>query len=181
MTAEEAIARIQDHISTHGIGEYPHSRLGEALEMAVAALRTTTVSGPLTLEQLKSMRNQVVFVDITVKEFSRICDLKSQFGIVRPEENKIHLFNGRSLYFTSRGSWTAYAYPTARIDREAWTAEWKRQYKSGTSAGPGYVCSACDMWHERPSWFCPACGRAMTPESMAWLEKRLQEVTTFAK
>lgn len=38
MTIEEAIARIEDHVSHHGIGEYPHIEIGEALKMAVSAL-----------------------------------------------------------------------------------------------------------------------------------------------
>ena len=62
---------------------------------------------------------------------------------------------------------------TSTIDREAWVAEWKRNYKSGVSAGVGYVCSKCDMWNERSSLFCPSCGRAMSDEALDKLEKRL--------
>ena len=39
MTADEAIRRIQHHIDVHRIGEYPHIKLGEALNMAISALR----------------------------------------------------------------------------------------------------------------------------------------------
>ena len=39
MTREEAIARIKDHIEHHRIGEYPHIKLAEALDMALTALR----------------------------------------------------------------------------------------------------------------------------------------------
>lgn len=39
MTREEAIRRIKEHIIHHRIGEYPHIFIGEALEMAIAALR----------------------------------------------------------------------------------------------------------------------------------------------
>lgn len=39
MTAEEAIKRIQDHMDVHRIGEYPHIKLREALNMAISALR----------------------------------------------------------------------------------------------------------------------------------------------
>ena len=39
MTREEAIARIKDHIEHHRIGEYPHIKLAEALDMALSALR----------------------------------------------------------------------------------------------------------------------------------------------
>ena len=39
MTREEASGRIRDHMRHHGIGEYPHFKLGEALNMALTALR----------------------------------------------------------------------------------------------------------------------------------------------
>ena len=42
MTREEAIARIKDHIEHHRIGEYPHIKLAEALDMALTALRGPT-------------------------------------------------------------------------------------------------------------------------------------------
>lgn len=39
MTREEAIRLIQAHMIAHNIGVYPHIRLAEALDMAIAALR----------------------------------------------------------------------------------------------------------------------------------------------
>ena len=39
MTREEAINRIKDHMVVHHIGEYPHIRLKEALDMSLTALR----------------------------------------------------------------------------------------------------------------------------------------------
>ena len=39
MTREEAIERIVDHMEVHHIGEYPHVKLAEALDMALSALR----------------------------------------------------------------------------------------------------------------------------------------------
>ena len=38
MTREEAINRIKDHMVVHHIGEYPHIRLKEALDMSITAL-----------------------------------------------------------------------------------------------------------------------------------------------
>ena len=49
MTREEAIARIKDHMEHHGIGEYPHVKLGEALNMALSALR------PVSREQVEKV------------------------------------------------------------------------------------------------------------------------------
>ena len=36
---EEATNRIKDHMEVHRIGEYPHIKLKEALELAISALR----------------------------------------------------------------------------------------------------------------------------------------------
>ena len=49
MTREEAINRIKDHMAAHHIGEYPHIKLKEALDLALSALRL--VSG----EQVEKM------------------------------------------------------------------------------------------------------------------------------
>lgn len=39
MNKEEAIWHIQDHMRIHHIGEYPHIKLAEALNMAMSALQ----------------------------------------------------------------------------------------------------------------------------------------------
>ena len=49
MTRKEAIARIKDHMEHHGIGEYPHVKLAEALNMALTALR------PVNREQVEKV------------------------------------------------------------------------------------------------------------------------------
>ena len=49
MTREEAINRIKDHMAAHHIGEYPHIKLKEALDMAVSALR------PVSREQVEKV------------------------------------------------------------------------------------------------------------------------------
>ena len=50
MTREEAINRIEDHMEVHHIGEYPHIKLKEALDMALSALR------PVSREQVEKGR-----------------------------------------------------------------------------------------------------------------------------
>ena len=42
MTREEAIARILDHMEAHRMGMYPHIKIKEALDLALAALRGPT-------------------------------------------------------------------------------------------------------------------------------------------
>ena len=57
MTREEAINRIKDHMKVHHIGEYPHIRLKEALDMALTALR------PVSREQVEKMRGEWIDID----------------------------------------------------------------------------------------------------------------------
>ena len=71
---------------------------------------------------------------------------------------------------------TFYAYPPAHIDREAWTTKWKKR----ESPWNGYtmVCSKCGETIKSLSGqmpFCPSCGRAVTPDAWADLEKRMRE------
>lgn len=60
-----------------------------------------------------------------------------------------------------------------RIDLDKWTAEWVKH--------DGYTeCSKCEHWYDSPESeddgdrprFCPECGRAMTPEAWAEMERR---------
>lgn len=69
-------------------------------------------------------------------------------------------------------TWTAYAYQTAHIDLEKWTAEW---VDNDQGEGMMCKCSKCGypvsyFWGKTA--FCPGCGRAMTPEAWAELERR---------
>ena len=52
MDRKEAILRIKDYMEHHKIGEYPHLKLKEALDMAIAAL--SQPNEPLTWEELKA-------------------------------------------------------------------------------------------------------------------------------
>lgn len=60
-----------------------------------------------------------------------------------------------------------------RINREAWTAEW---VDNDHSEEMMCKCSKCGypvsyFWGKTA--FCPGCGRAMTPEALAELERRV--------
>lgn len=39
----EAVLRIENHMRVHGIGEYPHIKIAEALLLAIAALKRPQV------------------------------------------------------------------------------------------------------------------------------------------
>ena len=55
MNREEAINRIENHMVVHHIGEYPHIKLKEALDMALSALR------PVSRERMERMRGEWMF------------------------------------------------------------------------------------------------------------------------
>lgn len=72
MDRKEAILRIKDHMEHHGIGKYPHLKLKEALDMAIAAL--SQPNEPLTIEQLREMDGDPVWFD-TIKRWGvvKVC------------------------------------------------------------------------------------------------------------
>lgn len=61
MDRQQAIWLIKDHMEHHKIGEYPHILLGEALNMAIAAL--SQPNEPLTLDELREMDGEPVWVE----------------------------------------------------------------------------------------------------------------------
>lgn len=65
MTIQQAIARIEDHVRVHRIGEPPHIHIGEALQMAIEALREKAEREnpkPLTIKELRGMMGEPVYV-----------------------------------------------------------------------------------------------------------------------
>ena len=80
MTIADAIKRINQHMSIHKIGQYPHILIAEALHMALDALREKAERDdpkPLTLEELRQMDGESVWI---VWPDGRI---KSQWWIVK--------------------------------------------------------------------------------------------------
>lgn len=73
MTIQEAIKRINEHMSIHHIGQYPHIHLAEAMQMALDALREKAdhlIANGVTLDnQIASSSKQVASSEwISVKD-----------------------------------------------------------------------------------------------------------------
>ena len=67
MDKAEAIKRIEDHIRVHRIGEYPHIKIAEALNMAISALANDNNVGSKWIpvsERLPEDMDQRVLVKI---------------------------------------------------------------------------------------------------------------------
>ena len=121
---------------------------------------------PLTLDQLREMDGQPVWCEDL--EFGCSC-----WGYWNGD-GAIGYFSNFAYDDYGTG-WLAYSYPPAHIDRSEWTAAWVP-----TTDDDGCVwlkCSACEYdldSMEESNPFCPSCGRAMTEEAWAELERRLR-------
>lgn len=107
MDRKEAILRIKDHMEHHGIGKYPHLKLKEALDMAIAAL--SQPNEPLTLKQLREMDGEPVWiVDIGGRNW-----YGPGWAIVDRENNLVRTVkNWNAVFFESYGErWLAYRRP----------------------------------------------------------------------
>ena len=86
MDRKEAVLRIKNHMEHHGIGKYPHLKLKEALDMAIAAL--SQPNEPLTLDELLKMDGQPVWIK-RLKGLS-VCD--TDWAVVDVCPNKIRVW-----------------------------------------------------------------------------------------
>ena len=138
---------------------------------------------PLTLEQLRGMDGQPVMVKYLESEDGGI-----NTGVILmndPNESDNGVYVGCTFFCIKEyeKNWLVYAYPPAHIDRETWTAEWEedgecdhKPYRvRDAEKWKKYKCSKCGYKAGRRTSqkYCPSCGRAMTPEAWAELEKRM--------
>lgn len=151
-----------------------HSDEAQAAQLAVIALRKQgeKLGEPLSLEKLCRMDGQPVWSDDGEWSAWGIVSVQN----ITPGKEKVFFcgsrYGLRFMFDVERQNLKLY--PLWPIERHAFAAEWKGQYKSGQRVEKGCVCSNCDMWHERPSKFCPECGLPMTPEAREMLEMRLR-------
>lgn len=134
----------------------------------------TPPNEPLTLEQLRGMDGQPVFLPET-NCWALVTKDVFVMLLTFPDGEKC----SANDWYKQVGP--VYAYLPAHIDQEAWTAEWKEY--TGADAGFHY-CSKCGQQAfnyedggevvEVLSDFCPSCGRSTAPKGLAELEKRLR-------
>lgn len=168
-TRLDALAEIEYYGGFHG-KEAVLEAVNEACRIAAEVLRNRKTGEALTLEQLLEMDGQPAW-----------CEEQKEWGIIHidPDGMWANIPFFRGVYCdldVKHNGLTLYAYQPAHIDREEWTAEW-------VSNGNRFVCSRCGVrcakesdetdYYPLLSAFCPSCGRAMTPEAWAELEKRM--------
>lgn len=169
MTNEEAIKHITTWL--YAAPALPPMQVVQALELAVNALRaggkgmnvpTMSAGQPLTLEQLRGMDGQPVWImespDWGHWELSEDAEdyLADRDTALYGDTYSAQDCNGGEHQLR----WIAYAYPPAPFDREAWEP-----------------CGLCEkqrrVFNEE---FCGECGRPLTEAAWAELEKRVRGV-----
>ena len=181
MTNEEAIKQITMWL--YAAPGLPPMQVVQALELAVAALRaggkdkdvpTMQVRQPLTLEQLRGMEGKPAWIERNNEPHDGKWLIVEYADTENPDKT---LYTREGTTYSDYGTYfTAYAYPPAHIDREAWEP-----------------CGLCGTLHEimcrfskkteydqsttsryAMARFCPNCGRPLTEETWAELEKRVR-------
>ncbi len=180
---ESAIAWLTDEIRSLRLaptinGCDMKSEWSEQLEIMQTCLEAVKVcsvdtdkTSPLTLEQLREMKKPTpVWMESkkkTIEGWGGYWCLCAGGYIITP--------GCISMYADKMNEAELYAYPPAHIDREAWTAEWiypENEFNLPRCSKCG--CNSKDAQYGHKDNFCPKCGRAMTPEAWAMLEKRLR-------
>ena len=146
----------------------------EQLEIMETCLEAVRGHGnqPLTLEQLRKMDGNPVRVEFEDGSGGLwgVVHISVFEQIIFP--NGLHCTIGHPYYGKI---YKAYAYHPANIDREVWTAEWiYPESKWSLPRCSKCECNSKDAQYGHKDNFCPKCGRAMTPEAWAELEKRLR-------
>lgn len=158
-----------------------------ALDAAISAIRHVSARQPLTMEQLRGMDGQPVWIMESPNwghwELSEDAEDylagrdTSLYGITYPDHDckgGVHQLR-----------WIAYAYPPAHIDRGAWEpCSMCRPQENSLDRFSGhefliddaeiYFCDSEDGWEGEEIRFCPWCGRPLTEAAWEELEKRVR-------
>ena len=133
--------------------------------------RGWTAGEPLTLEQLRGMDGRPAYWPddeswgiISVDDAGRCAGIP----FFRGRKNGVNF----EYDIVSRGM-EVYAYPPAHIDLEKWTAEWVDNDQGEGMMCKCFKCGYPVSYFWGKTAFCPGCGRAMTPEAWAELERRV--------
>lgn len=174
MTNEEAIEILRKiPVDILNLNNEDKWDLTEAIEIAINAL-SLYKKEPLTLEQLREMDGRPVWiVGITQKWLS------PRWAIVDRDNCLVRTaINWSPVFFENYGrTWLAYAYPP--IDRDKWEpcvmCESCVNCWFCMNSKTGRPCIDCDKYSKfNPVSYCRYCGRPLTQEAWAELEKRIR-------
>lgn len=162
----ESVEISKDELNTLALFADQYRKEANAIDLAIRALKGQPIGEPLTLEQLREMNGQPVWVKVIDTRFNE----ENQWAICNAEYQMVTLKDGFKLFFCGYGlNWLAYAYHPAHIDREAWKkCPWCKSEYTVIDDDFGQPV------HPNMIKFCWNCGRPLTPEAWAELEKRLR-------
>lgn len=138
-----------------------------------------SIGEPLTLEQLRKKIDKPVYVQNIDGKF------RDSWQILKDVNDEEIVFYGKGLcgYRPTKElgkTYNLYPYPPARIDREKWEpchvcGKWNiLLYRGFRTAEEAMDLSGKSHPHTTGgAWFCPRCGRPLTPEAWEELERRL--------
>lgn len=182
---QKAIAWLNDEIRSlrlaptiNGCGMKPEwAEQLEIMQTCLEAVKVCSVdtnkTSPLTLEQLREMDGQPVWM--VLKNEPSGCEWMIVYAEQRYLEGKKYIADFREIGHL----WLAYAYQPAHIDREAWEpcklcGGAKYVYGHASAVVPNGDKGQIEKEVEGDFDYCPECGRPLTPEAWAELEKRLR-------
>ena len=187
MTHEEA-ARILDPetsaevLREYGDGNAQIAACDEACRIAADVLLNKPTGDPLTLEQLRDMDGQPVWIERNESPHDGKWFIVDHADIENPDRT---LYTKEGVTYSDYGvHFTAYAYPPAHIDREAWEpcevcgekdpfGNPKFSHHFVVDESSLYFCDSDFGWEGEKIKFCPFCSRPLTEEAWAELEKRM--------
>lgn len=141
-------------------------------------LPTPQPGKPLTLDQLREMDGQPVWVEFIGHPDGT--PIEPLWMLVNCREKRL-VTDIEYVDWNFEG-WFAYPYPPARIDVKVFCGNWEGEadgYADGELVYDVWRCGDCGHVEETDDpdllpRFCPRCGRAMTPEAWTELERRLR-------
>ena len=163
-----------------------------ALDIAIGVLCKSQIGDPMTLEQLRGMDGQPVWVKVIGKTGIH-CDGWCEAEIREKDPFAYVWWPGSEVEDIAKiedygKTWACYAYPQAHIDREAWEP-------CAKCVGCGncyyflydddeYPCNKClkestdkNQYPKfEPIGFCKHCGRPLTDEAVQRVMERLEEL-----
>ena len=153
----------------------------QAIDFVISFIRKYTTKKPLALNQILKMDGQPVWIE----RIGSNSPEDREWALVFCEEKLCRTFTGNIALFGCYGiGWLAYVYPPVHIDRETWEPCYACKScgnceEAGKATGekinyahPCHSCLNCDNF--KPVAFCRKCGRPLTEEAWAELEKRLR-------
>lgn len=153
-------------------------------ECACAENCNNVANKPLTIDQMREMLNtsEIIGESVIVSDGGVLChgvlDERTDDGICVSTGANESWLKEKDYNKT----WTAYAYPPAHIDRETWKSCSECEKKNCDNCKYSELLSnmePCKSCYNAKEWkpiqnFCGECGRPLTPEAWADLEKRLR-------